>query len=78
MCVPIIFLRQRLINAVVEVLVVRKDDMTADIVQLYHISACYLLSHELQRRTKPSLVTSVEARPPGISFESTIIHDGPF
>jgi len=23
------------------------------------------------------LVTSVEARPPGVSFESRIIHDGP-
>ena|SRR2546423_539006 len=29
------------------------------------------------RHTKPSLVTSVEARPPGVSFESRIIHDGP-
>jgi hypothetical protein len=28
-------------------------------------------------RTKPSGVTSVDARPPGVLFESTIIHDGP-
>lgn len=28
--------------------------------------------------TNPSGVTSVEARPPGVSFESTIIHEGPF
>lgn len=28
--------------------------------------------------TNPSGVTSVDARPPGISFESTIIHEGPF
>lgn len=27
--------------------------------------------------TKPSGVTSVEARPPGTSLESTINHDGP-
>ena len=27
--------------------------------------------------TKPSGVTSVEARPPGISLESTISHEGP-
>ena len=28
-------------------------------------------------RTNPSGVTSVEASPPGVSFESIIIHDGP-
>lgn len=28
--------------------------------------------------TNPSGVTSVEARPPGVSLESIIIHDGPF
>ena len=28
--------------------------------------------------TKPSGVMSVEASPPGVSLESTIIHDGPF
>jgi hypothetical protein len=27
--------------------------------------------------TKPSGVTSVEARPPGVSLESTINHEGP-
>ena len=27
--------------------------------------------------TKPSGVISVEASPPGVSFESMIIHDGP-
>lgn len=30
------------------------------------------------RHTKPSGVTSVEARPPGTSLLSTIIHEGPF
>ena len=29
-------------------------------------------------RTKPSGVTSVEASPPALSFESKINHDGPF
>lgn len=29
------------------------------------------------RPTKPSGVISVEARPPGVSLESMIIHDGP-
>ena len=28
-------------------------------------------------RTKPSGVTSVDAKPPGVSFVSMIIHEGP-
>jgi hypothetical protein len=77
MGVPVVLARESFIDAVVEVLVVRKDDMAADIVELY------LSSVSLSRRldgshTKPSFVTSVEARPPGVSFESTIIQEGPF
>lgn len=34
MCVPVIFVGQCLVNAVVEVLVVREDDMPANIVEL--------------------------------------------
>lgn len=32
----------------------------------------------LESHTNPSGVVSVEARPPGVSFESIIIHEGPF
>lgn len=34
MCVPVIFIGQCLVNAVVEVFVVREDDMPANIVKL--------------------------------------------
>ncbi len=79
MSVPIVFLGQGFINAVIEVLVVREEDMTADIIQLLHQSAKeHLALAQGQALTKPSLVTSVEARPPGVSLESMIIHDGPF
>jgi hypothetical protein len=33
---------------------------------------------QLETRTNPSGVTSVEARPPGVLLQSTIIHEGPF
>jgi hypothetical protein len=34
MCIPVVFAREGLVDAVVEVLVVGEDDVTADIVQL--------------------------------------------
>lgn len=79
MCIPVILLGQSLVNAVVEVFVVGEDNMSTDIVEL---SACYFCARvEGQliegRRTKPSGVISVEAKPPGVSFESMINHDGP-
>jgi hypothetical protein len=56
---------------------VGEDDMAADVVELevQLAGGARLLGTGI--RTKPSSVTSVEARPPGISFESTIIHEGP-
>lgn len=75
MCVPVILVGQCLVDTVVEIFVVGEDDMAANIVELGK------LAHNLQLRigrlTNPSGVTSVEARPPGVSFESIIIHDGP-
>ena len=81
MCVPVIFIGQGLVNAVVEVFVVREDDMPANIVKL---GACQIrvlgaAGFNWRRElTKPSGVISVDASPPGVSFESIIIHDGPF
>jgi hypothetical protein len=51
--------------------------MAADIVQLGLCQRGRKLFSRRVAHTKPSFVTSVEARPPGTSFESTIIHDGP-
>lgn len=39
--------------------------------------ACKAKTMERSRLTNPSFVTSVEARPPGVSLESMINHDGP-
>ncbi len=78
MCEPVIFFGESFVNAVIEILVMGEDDMSADIVQLVSCQKANI--DELQRGdilTKPSFVTSVEARPPGVSFESMIIHDGP-
>ena len=81
MCVPIICSGECLVDAVVKVLVMGKDNMATDIVELNTFSDC---EFELGRYssgkklTKPSGVTSVEASPPGVSFESIIIHEGPF
>ena len=76
---PIVVFGEGLVNAVVEVFVVGEDDMAADVVEL--VLQCYpvFLLNWLVREllTKPSGVTSVEARPPGVVLQSTIIHDGP-
>lgn len=80
MCIPVIFFGQCLGNAVVEILVVREDDMPANIVELGACQSKFLRSSETRlatRLTKPSGVISVEASPPGVSLESMIIHDGP-
>ena len=73
--VPVVILGESLVDAVVEVFVVGEDDVTADVVELV-ISIC-LKSRAGRGRTKPSGVTSVEARPPGTSLLSIIIHEGP-
>lgn len=78
MRVPVLLFGQCLIDAVIEITVMREYDMSADVVQLDEQSiASQLGEWHIKRRTKPSGVTSVEARPPGVSFESMIIHDGP-
>jgi hypothetical protein len=74
MCVPIIYLRESLVNAVVEVFVVGEDDMAANIVELWNISPA-TMPLSLGKTTNPSGVTSVDARPPGVLFESMINHD---
>ena len=86
--VPVILAGQCLVDAVVEVLVVREDDVTADVVELCGfkplVSRTGLPSKDGTggygnwRLTKPSGVTSVEARPPAFSLESIISHEGPF
>lgn len=85
MCEPVVLLGQRLVDAVVEVLVVGEDDVAADIVELTHSSCCQHTNAALvvdmsvvDQLTNPSGVTSVEARPPASSLESTMSHDGPF
>ena len=77
MRIPVIFGRQSLVNAVVEIFVVGENNVAANIVELI---ANQLGAREGGResRTKPSGVISVDANPPGVSFESIIIHDGPF
>ena len=78
MCIPIVFLGQCLLYAIVEVFVVGEDDMTADIIELWHISWDFARAQlGRYKLTKPSGVISVDARPPGVSLESTIIQDGP-
>jgi hypothetical protein len=76
-CVPIFHLRQCLVNAVVEVFVVREDNVAANIIELT-TELAFVLEHRNGTLTKPSGVTSVDASPPGVSLESIIIHDGPF
>ena len=49
--------------------------MTADVVELETVSS--RATKAGWARTNPSGVTSVEANPPGVSFESMIIHVGP-
>ena len=79
MSVPIILAREGLIDAVVEVFVVGEDNVAADVVKLGRLVVwCSERGASRGARTKPSGVTSVEARPPGISLLSIIIHEGPF
>jgi hypothetical protein len=76
-CEPVILVGEGFVDAVVKVLVVGEDDMAADVVELRTLAFVWSqLSVDIL--TKPSGVQSVEARPPGVSFESTIIHEGPF
>lgn len=78
MGVPIVLFREGLIDAVVKVLVVGEYDMSTNVVEL--AGSCQLgggRGEGAGRLTKPSGVTSVEARPPGVSLESIINHDGP-
>lgn len=76
MSVPVILIWESLVNAIVEVLVMREDNVSTNIVQLEKVS--YVRdkgSWKAGKHTKPSGVTSVEASPPGIGFESMINHD---
>jgi hypothetical protein len=77
MGVPVGLVGESLVDAVVEVLVVGEDNVATDIVELsIAVSAAQNLQPlSAKLLTKPSGVTSVEARPPGTSLESTIIHD---
>ena len=77
MRIPVIFVGKRLVNAVVEILVMREYDMATDVVELRRIRDCSSHSQRRVQLTKPSGVTSVEASPPGVLFASTIIHEGP-
>lgn len=80
---PVVILGESLVQAVVEVLVVGEDDMATNVVQLGD-SRCQRndsmrdFQNARWRLTKPSGVVSVPARPPALSEESTINHEGPF
>lgn len=82
MGVPIVLLGEGLVDTVIEVFVVGEDDMAADIVELEREQVRYGVCRERmkqrKRRTKPSGVVSVPARPPALSEESAISHEGPF
>lgn len=89
MGVPVVLLGESLVDAVIEVLVVGEDNVATDIVQLENGGSPGQRLFDLAERerrsrrgegskhTKPSGVTSVEARPPGISLESMINQEGP-
>ena len=77
MRIPVFCSGQGFVDAVVKVFVVGEDDMATDIVKLEWEVSVGALTECDGSRTKPSGVTSVEARPPGVSLESMIIHDGP-
>ena len=51
--------------------------MASHVVQLRFASVVVERSPVKRVHTKPSGVTSVEARPPGVSLQSMIFHDGP-
>lgn len=76
MRVPVFSLRQRFVDTVIEILVMRENDMTSNIIKLNGVR-CRIIKL-FDRLTKPSGVISVDARPPGVSLASMIIHDGPF
>lgn len=77
--VPVIVVGEGFVDTVIKVLVVGEDNVTTDIEKLYAISLCLPMTVTLEgSRTKPSGVTSVEAKPPGVSWLSTINHEGPF
>jgi len=78
MGVPIRLVWKRLVDAVIEVLVVGEDDVTANIVELSRVSEIAWKEECANVLTKPSGVVSVEARPPGTSLESTMSHEGSF
>lgn len=76
--VPVGLFGESLVDTVVEVLVVGEDNVATDIVKLSGaLDPEFAEPVTSTLLTKPSGVVSVEARPPGISFESTIIHEGP-
>jgi hypothetical protein len=74
---PVVVVGQSLVDAVVEVLVVGEDDVATNVVELEWRQYEARGSWTLGTLTKPSGVVSVEARPPGVSLESTISHEGP-
>lgn len=77
--VPVLILGESLVDAVVEVLVVGEDNVATDIVELNRrLATSFLVESEQWQLTKPSGVVSVLARPPALSEESTISHEGPF
>jgi hypothetical protein len=69
--IPIGVFGKCFVDAIIKVLVVREDDMASDIVELSK-GECMLQRDREGQRTNPSFVTSVDARPPGVSLESTI------
>lgn len=87
---PVILLGQSLVETVVEVLVVGEDNVATNVVQLKYFArqlVAFCAIADLQqgllrdcdwKLTKPSGVTSVAARPPAFSLESTINQEGPF
>lgn len=77
MCIPIIRLGKSFVDAIIEVLVMRENDMSADIIELPYSVSNRVLKGD-QGRTNPSGVTSVEASPPGVSLESTRSQEASF
>lgn len=78
MSVPVVCLREGLVNAVIEVLVVGEDNVSAKREIRPQSSHKGLETYPPTSYRKPSGVVSVPARPPALSSQSTINHDGPF
>lgn len=71
MLVPVALVRQRFVNAVIKVGVVREDDMAADLCQAStSIPSKPIVKRGSTSKRKPSSVTSVLARPPA-SFDAS-------